>query len=133
MTIKRHILTKDSSDDNLSQKRARIILPILVRQAESHQTITYGNLAKEIGIHHRVLRYPLDCIGNTIVELNRGLEEEIPQIQSVVVNQDTGMPGNSVNFLRNANSSKKEEIVKEMLLSVFNYPKWIEVLNKLGF
>ncbi|MDE0681511.1 MAG: hypothetical protein OXI63_01230 [Candidatus Poribacteria bacterium] len=134
MSTNRPILTKDPSGDNLSQKRARVTLPILVRQAMASQRITYGNLGKELGLHHRALRYPLGCIGDTLLELSKRWQEDVPPIQGLVVNQSTGMPGGSVNFLygQKIDSRQKEIIVQEKLGKIFSYPKWLKVLDELG-
>ena len=114
---------------------ARAILPILVRQAIASQKITYKNLAKELGVHWRVLRYPLGCIADTLSELGKQWQEKIPPIQGLVVNQQTGLPGDSVHFLRQiADPRQKEEIVKVKLGDVFSYPKskWLDILKELG-
>jgi len=134
MSTNRPILTKDPSGDNLSQKRARVTLPILVRQAMASQRITYGNLGKELGLHHRALRYPLGCIGDTLLELSERWQEDVPPIQGLVVNHETGMPGESVNFLygRKPDPREKEAIVEAVLGKVFSYPKWLDVLEELG-
>ena len=122
------------SGDSKSQKRARVILPILVRQAMARQKITYGKLGEEIGAHHRALRHALDCIGNTVLELGKRWSEEIPPIQALVVNKETELPGKGVHFLREivVNPRQKEAIVAEALGKIFSYPKWLEVLKTLG-
>ena len=122
------------SGDSLSQTRAQTILPILVRQAMARQKITYKNLGDEIGVHHRALRYPLDCVGNTVLELGKRWSEEIPPIQTLVVNKGTGLPGKGVDFLRErvVTPREKEAIVEEKLVKVFSYPKWLDVLEPLG-
>jgi hypothetical protein len=56
MSKNRLTITKDKPDEKLYQKRARIILPTLVRQANAKQKITYKDLGEEFGLHHRVLR-----------------------------------------------------------------------------
>ena len=122
------------SGDSKSQKRARIILPILVRQAMARQKITYGTLGEEIGVHHRALRYPLGYIRKTLEELGKQWKEEIPSIQGLVVNQSTGLPGEGVIFLfeRKLNPREQEAVVAEKLGKVFSYPKWLDVLEALG-
>lgn len=127
-------LTKDKLDEKLYQTRARSVLPILVRQAMASQKISYGNLGKELDLHPRVLRYPLGCIGDTLLELSERWQEEIPPIQGLVVNQETGMPGDSVNFLygQKMDPRQKEAIVEAVLGKVFSYPKWLDVLGELG-
>ena len=119
------------SGNSKSQKAARTILPILVRQARARQKITYGTLGEEIGVHHRALRYALDCIGNTVLELGKRWSEEIPPIQALVVNKETGLPGKGAHFLRER-VVNPQQIVEEKLEEIFNYPKWLEVLEALG-
>ena len=118
-----------------SQKQARTILPILVRQAMARQKITYGTLGEEIGVYFPlVLRYPLGCIRKTLGKLGKQWKEEIPHIQGLVVNQNTGLPGDGVIFLygRKPNPREKEAIVEEKLGEIFSYPKWLDVLEALG-
>ena len=74
-------------------KKRELLLPILVRQARASQEITYGHLGAELEIHHRALRRSLGAIGKTLIRLAKEWEEEIPQIQSLVVNKNTGLPG----------------------------------------
>ena len=80
--------------DKLYQQRARKILPILVRQAKVAQKIYYSDLAREVGISNpRNLNYPLGSIGNALKSLSRKWGIDIPQIQCIVVNRSTGLPG----------------------------------------
>ena len=134
MSKNRHTIMKGEPDQKLYQTRARTILPILVRQAGAKKKIYYGDLAKELGLHHRVLRSPLGCIGDTLLELGEKWQEEIPPIQGLVVNKQTELPGDSVNFLRHQKmeSWQKKVIVKIKLEEVYNYPKWLDVLKELG-
>ena len=109
-------------------------MPILVRQATAQQTIPYGDLGRELDLHHRVLRHSLDCIGETLLELGEEWQENIPPIQGIVVNQQTGLPGSGVNFLRHqkVESWKKKAIVRAKFEEIFSYPKWLDVLETLG-
>ena len=51
--------------DKPYQKYACAALPLLVRQAKARKPITYGSLAKELGMPNpRHLNYPLGSIGN---------------------------------------------------------------------
>ena len=123
------------SGDSTYQKQARTILPILVRQAMARQKIFYGTLGEEIGVSFPLaFRYALDCIGNTVLELGKRWSEEIPPIQTLVVNKGTGLPGKGVHFLRErvVTPLEKEAIVEEQLVKVFSYPKWLDVLEALG-
>ena len=118
---------------NLTKERSRAILPILVRQAMARQKIKYKDLGEELGLHHRTLRYPLGCIGDILSEMSEQWPEEIPQIQGLVVNQKTGLPGDNVHFLRHRpDPREKEAIVEAVLGKVFSYPRWLDVLEELG-
>ena len=134
MPTDRPIIAKNKPDKEWYQTLARTVLPILVRQAMASQKISYGDLGKELGQHHRVLRHPLGCIGDTLLELSELWQEDVPPIQGLVVNQSTGMPGGSVNFLygQKIDPRQKEIIVQEKLGEIFSYPKWLKVLDELG-
>ena len=133
MSKNRLTIAKNEPNKKLYQERARAILPILVRQAMAEQKITYGDLAEELEWHWRVLRTPLGCIGDTLLELNERWSDEIPSIQGLVVNKQTGLPGDNVNFLRHQKMDRlqKEKFVKEKLDKVFYYPRWLAVLDEL--
>ena len=123
------------SGDSKSQKQARTILPILVRQAMARQKISYKNLGEEIGVYFPLaLTYPLGCIRKTFEKLSKQWKEDIPHIQGLVVNHNTGLPGEGIIFLvgRKPTPKEKEAIVEAVLGKVFNYPKWLEVLEALG-
>lgn len=75
---------------DLTRGRAAIALPILVRQAEMAEPITYGQVARELGVHHRAIRHVLGCIRDEVCA-PRGL----PLLNVLVVNADTGVPGDS--------------------------------------
>ena len=137
MSRNRLTIARNAPHEQLYQKRARAIFPILVRQAVAGQKISYGDLGKELNLHHRVLRTPLGCIGDTLLELGEQWQDEIPPIQGLVVNQQTGLPGDNVNFLRHfigrrPDPRQKEAIVNAVLGEVFSYPKWSDVLEELG-
>jgi putative restriction endonuclease len=71
--------------------RAGLIWPILVKAAAQEvprELLTYGEVAQQIGVHHRVLSYPLGhiqayCISNGL-----------PPLTALVVNKQTRMQGN---------------------------------------
>ncbi|OSI07070.1 Uncharacterised protein [Neisseria animaloris] len=126
--------------NKLYQQRARIALPILIRQAGSQEPILYSNLALEMGMPNpRNLDYVLGCIGKTIECLNEKNEQEIPPIQSLVVNKHTGLPGGGIGdfLIKDEDFSKlslkrRRDIVQAELQRIYIYPKWHELLEALG-
>ncbi len=112
----------------------------MVRQAKAGRKIYYVDLAEEINIPNpRNLNYPLGSIGTALEELSELWGEEIPQIQCIVVNQSTDMPGEGIGwFISDTNKFKKltakqkKALVDGVLAKVFGYDKWDSVLKALG-
>lgn len=120
-----------------SQIAARLALPILVRQAEAGEPITYKDLGREIGMHHRAFAYPLGAIGSTLFELSDEWKEAIPQIQAIVISKTKGVPGPGIEqFLgydyKSIPRSRQRELIKVELQRIFLYPHWGRVLKALG-
>ena len=126
--------------NKLYQKRAREVLPILVRQAEAEAPIFYSALAEELEITNpRVLNYPLGSIGQTLERLSKVWEERIPPIQCLVINKKTRLPGTGIGpFLTKSKDFSalprvhQERIVKAELRHIFGYHRWREVLSTLS-
>ena len=62
--------------------------PILIDQATKKSTITYGELGKALGVHHRAVRYVLAVIQDYC------LEAKLPPLTILIVNA-SGRPGSS--------------------------------------
>jgi hypothetical protein len=119
-------------------------LPILVRQAWSRKPIYYEALAGELGMPNpRNLNYVLGSIGTTLNELSRKPGwGEIPQIQSLVINQQRRLPGQGFeDFLsermggyRDLSLAEKRAYLDAYWHEVYAYPYWANILNecKLG-
>jgi putative restriction endonuclease len=69
------------------EERAARAWPVLVKIAADSATITYGQLAKAIGIHHRPLRYVLGRLQDHCIE------EELPPLTILVVRGGDRRPG----------------------------------------
>ncbi len=120
------------------QKRARRALPILIRQAKAEQTISYTDLATELGMSNpRTLNFPLGCIGKELNRLGRVWRSEIPHIQALVVSKGTSVPGTGFDeFLRGRgrtwNSPEDRKAIMENYVSeIAHYPHWDRVLAEL--
>ncbi len=68
-------------------ERAYRAWPVLIGRAEKCQTITYGELGAELGVHHRAVRFLLAVIQDYC------LESKLPPLTILIVNT-TGLPGN---------------------------------------
>src|SRR5579883_1071077 len=97
-----------ADQDKLFVQRAYKALPVLVRQARAGRPTTYGDLAKEIGIQNwRQLGKVLGYIGEKLMELGEANNKDIPPINCLVVNKDTGLPGEGIGwFLTKENFSQ---------------------------
>lgn len=125
--------------DKLYQKRARLTLPLLVRQAKARQTIYYSELAAELNFPNpRSFNYILGAIGNAILDLSELNDIEIPPIQCIVINKNHELPGEGVGwFINKSNFSKlpkaqQKIIIDSELAKIYTYNDWDWVLSELG-
>lgn len=124
--------------DKLYQQRARLVLPILVRQARAGTPIYYEDLADEVSMPNpRNLNYPLGCIGDALNDLSEDWEDEIPHIQALVKNQHTNLPGPGFDgFLEQkgekwGNAKERRAIIESYWAKIAAYPYWVDVLEAL--
>jgi putative restriction endonuclease len=68
-------------------QRAYRAWPILIGCASKNAPITYGDLASELGVHHRAIRYVLGVIQDYC------LSQRLPPLTILVINGDTRLPG----------------------------------------
>lgn len=120
-------------------KRAKIALPILVRQAKAGQTIFYSDLAQEIGISNpRNLNFILGAIGNALIKLGKEKSVEIPQIQCLVINKTNRLPGEGIkDFIKDAEfnkltNSQKRDLVNRLFIDIYSFQKWDWVLKQFN-
>lgn len=126
--------------DKLYQTRARLALPILVRQARAGAKIYYSDLAAELGMANpRNLNYVLGSVGTALEELGAAWDESVPFLQCLVVNRQDGLPGNGVSwFVKDQGEfaalspRAKRGVVDGVLEHVYSYPYWAKVLSALG-
>ena len=126
--------------DKLYQKRARRALPLLVRQARAHQLITYEDLAVQLDMPNpRNLNHPLGLIGTSLQRLGDDWQQPVPQIQLLVINKNTRLPGSGVigflGFLEDAadlSDAERLKRTKDVQSEVYAYRQWDDVLHALG-
>ena len=126
--------------DELYHERARAALPLLVRQAKAGEPITYGSLPKELGMPNaRNLNRPLGSIGTSLKQLSKEWNRPIPQIQALVVNKNTRLPGPGIDELLDDSKTdfsgrspkQRRERVKDEQSKVYDYRRWDDVLRAL--
>lgn len=114
---------------NNARDNAYRALPHLVYYAHLRETITYGEIGRRIGIHHRPVRFLLGYIRDEICR-RRGL----PLLNVIVVKKDTGLPG--VSFLPEDTShltaEEYERRFEDLRDEVFAYAEWDALLRDLG-
>jgi len=112
----------------LSIEYGRKILPYLVQAAKANKTITYKELAKKIGAHHRAMGTALGYVRDEIC-----IPKGLPLISCIVVNGGTNLPGES--WLPQGTASlNPEEYDAEFIRyrdQVMNYHGWDELLEEL--
>jgi len=126
--------------NKLYVQRARLALPILVRQAKAGQTIYYGDLAAEISMPNpRNLNFVLGAIGNALIALENLLKlGKIPLINCIVINQTNHLPGEGIDFfIEKVNFSKltknqKKEALNRLLAEIYSFPYWDRILMELN-
>jgi hypothetical protein len=134
--------TKNMFGPKSYQERARRALPILIRQASSKKPIHYEFLAAQLGMPNpRNLNWVLGSVGVTLNELasRKDWNEEIPQIQSLVINKVTRLPGSGFEgFLAQRvpaygrlSKAEKRAYLEGYWLDIFAYAYWPEVLKAL--
>ena len=128
------------SGDKLYQSRARQALPLLVRQAQAEQKIAYSDLAAELGMPNpRNLNYVLGSIGQALKALSEQWDEDVPPIQCLVVNKQSGLPGEGIGWFITPKEDfgtfprgKQRRLIDAELQKVFAYRKWSEVIKFFG-
>lgn len=125
--------------DKPYQQKARQVLPILVRQADAKLPIFYSDLAQEAGIPNtRNLNYPLGEIGRAMEQLSKHFKHTVPQIESLVINKQTKLPGPGFDgFLASKGYEDLDLVEKRGFLDaywadIYAYPRWNDVLTRCG-
>ena len=124
----------------LFQKRAAQALPILVRQVEAMEPLSYEALAAEMDMPFPLnLKDVLGAIGYELVALGKKWREKIPPLQCLVVGKRTGIPSRGIAwfvpdrevFLKGT-PQQKRQIVDAMLADVYAFRRWDDVLAAFG-
>lgn len=118
------------------------MLPILVRQAGSQRPLTYGAMAKEVGMpHHRPVQRAAGHIAYALEEIAgmRGWRRrQPPKLQSLIINKATGLPGHGVDafmsrqYQRARTKRQRAAALLTAHAEIYAYPHWSDVMDLLG-
>jgi putative restriction endonuclease len=100
-------------------QRAAHAWPILCDYAKRRSTITYGELAHRIGIHHRPIRFVAGAIQEYCIV------ERLPALNVLIVNADTGIPGHGF-------TARPEDELTAAFEEVFQFD-WSSVQNPFEY
>lgn len=126
---------------NVSAERVLPLFAILVRQARLQQTMTYGDVAEELGVHHRGVDKIAWYLGLTLNALGKTRDwrsSPPPQLQALIVNKVTRIPGHGIDgfmwdsWKRAKTIDRKRAILKAVLVELAQYPYWADVAEALG-
>ena len=124
-----------------SSERIPKLFPILIRQAQLETPITYGDAARELGIHHRAIHHIAGYIGLTLAEVatKKGWTyRPPPPLHSLIVNDITRLPGPGINgfmaatYRNAATDDEKRAILKAVYSSARTYEAWEELCDLLA-
>lgn len=123
-----------------SSARMVELLPILIRQARLEKPVTYGEVARELGVHHRAVHHIAGYIGYTLsaVADRRGWTRRCPPpLHALIVNDITGLPGRGIDgFLSDLYQSaetnpEKLAVLKAVYAQAHAYAHWPELCELL--
>jgi hypothetical protein len=117
-------------------EQAAQMIPVLVYRAESNSPITYGDLAKAIDYGSARIGRHLIIIQKIFDQLRTFTSENIPTLNALIYNKQTGMPSHGLDFAYSSYSkldeAQKRKTVWDLNDKASNYNDWKGVLNCLG-
>lgn len=123
-----------------SSARMTQLLPILIRQARLELPITYGDVARELGVHHRAVHHIAGYIGftlATVAERRGWTKRRPPPLHALIVNDITKLPGTGIDgflselYQRAASKPEKRAVLKAIYADASTYSHWSELCTLL--
>ena len=124
-----------------SSGRMPDLLPVLIRQARLETPITYGDVALELGVHHRAVHHIAGYIGFTLAAVSeqRGwAKRPPPPLHALIVNHVTRLPGSGINgflsktYQKADSNQKRRAVLKAVYADARNYSHWSELCELLS-
>ena len=146
-------LSKKLEGETWTKRVARIGLPILVSYARERRKITYGEWAKAIKktlkgpVNPRNLDKVAGLIGNACKAYADRIQTRTPEINLMVVNKRTSLPGKGANLYikrfckeslkrrvdpKTLSTREKQAIIGKAIEEIFAFPDWEDVLEAYG-
>lgn len=146
-------LSRKLERETWTSRVARIGFPILVRQAMERRMITYGDWAGEIkkslgaGVNPRNLNTVAGLIGDICKDYAEKTGTRTPEINLIVVNKQTGIPGEGADLYmkrfcekslvgrtdrKPLDRKEKQTIIKIAAEEIFDFSEWEGVLEAYG-
>lgn len=101
------------------EQRAYSAWTILTSYAAKSETITYGELGRQLNIHHRAVRFVLELMQDFC------MQNQLPPLTILVLNKNTGLPGDG--FIAYDIENSQDGIEK-----VFSY-NWTTIQNPFEY
>ena len=126
----------------------RAILP-LIQQALRGEPITYLGLKRIVEPHENNnwalhYRFVAGRVGDICEALSKELGERVPLLNSIITNQNTGLPSEGVDSylarflgfsedrINRLTSSERDALARQAIQTVFDYDGWPRVCDQLG-
>ncbi|MBX8813205.1 hypothetical protein KHQ08_02385 [Pseudochrobactrum algeriensis] len=145
-----------SSGDKWTDTTTRLLLPVVIKSALDGDTIQYGEFNKFLREKNKPTVLPIAFrnvagkIGDICEILSAELKIDIPLLNAIIVNKDSGLPSHGVDgYLKRSQGKNKKQIENlhqkdrdsyalEEINSVFSFEEWryiakylqIEISNK---
>lgn len=125
---------------NKSASRIPDLMTILIRQARNEKPITYGEAARELGIHHRAVHHIAGYIGFTLYAVGESKgwkRRRPPPIHALIVNNVTRLPGSGIDgflsdeYQRAKSNEARRAVLRAVYASASTYEHWSELCDLL--
>ena len=131
------------NSSELASQSQKIFALLVSRSGSAEPTITYAEVAKQIGVHVCNLKHPMDHLSRTLESYAASQRVQIPPIQMLVVNSATGLPGPGASahilppYVKKgeqygtANQARQREIASAIYSAISRFRDWERVEDDL--
>lgn len=136
--------SKKSKSSDIAAQSQKILALILSRSNATNPAVSYGEVAKALGVHVCHLKHPMDHLSRALESYAADKSVQIPPLQVLIVNGKTGLPGVGASAHIRAPYVKKGEqysavapsrqkaIIAVIYAAIFRFPDWDKVQRDLA-